>query len=195
MPITAQPGDLVFFWGTGILSWSISFLTRGPSHCGLLIDPNLVTDDGAGKGGPYLCESTRNDGKDGVRVSSLPNRIAEYDRGGSICIAHLDAKTRSMLDYEKMWNLLYARVDRDRYAVLELAEYLAHRLPFVQYIPAWNDPGRVYCSQLVGMMLATSLPGVHPFLSRPRDFFEMKIFSDIQWLYGKPRDVKKFNTV
>lgn len=193
--IFGQPGDIVFFWGTGLLSWSIEFLTKGPSHCGILIDPRLVTDDGAGQGGPYLAESTRNDGKDGVRVSSLPNRIAEYDKGGAIAIARLDTKTSSALDYEKMWNLLYARVDRDRYNAIELAEYLARRIPFVEYIPAWNDPGREYCSQLVGMMLATSLPGIHPFLSRPRDFFEMRLYSSLEWLHGTPRKVNKFNTV
>jgi hypothetical protein len=194
MTLIYQPGDLIFFYGTGFLSSAIRlFAGGGPSHCAMLIDPSTVSDGGAGLRGPYIAESTIRQGQDGVQINSLPLRIASYDKGGSIAICRRDQ--RIPLDFAKMWELLYLRVGRDHYEKIALAEYVARWVPLLHYVPAYNNPHREDCSDLVTMLLAAGrLPGLNPFLTTPKTLFEMKMFAGIEWLAGKPRDVDKFNS-
>lgn len=197
MPITAQPGDLIFFFGTGILSNIIKLFSHGPTHSAMIIDPSSVTDDGAGEGGPYIAESSIERHIDGVQINSLPIRIRSYDRGGSIALARLDPRIRTVLDFPAMWKLLYTIVNRDRYDKLELLEYVARHVPFIEYVPQWDNPNREVCSELLAMLFAAGgLPGLEPFDSTPGTLMWMKIYSSpLEWLYGRPRNVKKFNTV
>lgn len=78
--LTFQPGDLLFFRGTGFASRTIEFVTRGPSHVGIITSWR-------GHGKTVLAESTTlcphadlELGKkiDGVQIQDPIERISDY---------------------------------------------------------------------------------------------------------------------
>ena len=191
--ISPTPGDIAFFWGRGFLPWAIeTFTHRGPSHCSMFIDPALVVDDGAGLGGPYTVESTIIGCEDGVQITSFPIRSANYD--GSIAVAHLRQATREKMDFPRMWDMVRAKVNRDNYNKLELGQYLARKLPILEWLPQDPNPGAEVCSELVMMLLALSFPGLDPFRTNPQRVLEMNIFASVEWIHGTPQTLRKFNT-
>jgi hypothetical protein len=196
--LNAAPGDLLFLWGTTWVGKAIEWWTGGPSHSAILIDPSTVTDQGGGLGGPYLAESTITGpifGKhiDGVQVSSLPIVLAGYD--GSIALCRLAPRVRTMLRFDRMWELLYAKVNRDRYEKLELLEYVARAIPLVNDIPQWDQQHREVCSELVTQLLAAGgLPDLDPFCTTPQRLIQMQIYGSLEWLKGPARRVKGFNS-
>jgi hypothetical protein len=202
IPTDARPGDLVFFWGTGFLSWAISHFTggfkgRAPSHVGMIIDPKYVSDDGAGKGGPYMAESTILGGIDGVQVNSLPLRATGYS--GSIALCRLRPTLRSFLNFGRMTDLLYAKANHDTYNKLELGEYLLREVPLIQYLPDLyrSDKGMEVCSELVTILLAAGgLPGLNPATTAPQGLLEMAIFDgEPEWIVGPAMPLTRYNSL
>jgi hypothetical protein len=90
-----------------------------------------------------------------------------------------------------------ARVNRDRYNVLELGAYVARMIPVVQDLPFWYKPNshEEVCSELIAELLAAGgLPGLRPYETPPQEIADLKIYSGCLQVAGKPASIKKFNS-
>jgi len=190
-------GDIIAFGGKGFLSDAIEWLTGSKlSHVAMVLDPRLRVD-GRPQAEPQIVESTILNGRNGVQINPLAARLAMCGAGERVWVLRLSDAIRGFLDWDRLWAFAMARVNRDRYNVLELGAYVARMIPLMQDLPLWYKPNshEEVCSELVAELLAAGgLPGLRPYETPPQGIAELKIYADCRQLMGKPAAIRKFNS-
>ena len=192
-----RSGDILAFGGTGFVSDAIEELTRSKlSHVAMVLDPRLNVN-GKPQTELQIVESTILNGKNGVQINSLTVRLAMCGGGERVFLLRLSDAIHGFLAWDRLWAFAIARVNRDRYNVLELGAYMARRIPLVQDLPFWYRPNshQEVCSELVAELLAAGgLPALRPYQTSPQGIAELNIFADCRQLKGKPAAIRKFNS-
>lgn len=100
-----QPGDLIFFWGTGFSSRVIEWVTRGPSHVGICCD-SIFHDAFLLAESTSLCprpDVISGEMVEGVQFQRPDQRIADYGDRAVVMrlreIWELESAEVSELDY------------------------------------------------------------------------------------------------
>lgn len=194
-----QGGELVFFWGAhDILSDGIRTITGGlkehaPSHSGMVYDVNLLLPDGSKQTEWYLLESTILNGKNGVQLNKLADRVNGYD--GAVAITYLSERIRSFLNWPAIWGCAQQKLGVVHYNIAEIAAYLANLVLPQPLAIDKSDPNAVVCSELLAELLqAGGFPGLDPFRTPPERLFQMRMYREIAVLSGNPY-VDDFNRV
>src|ERR1035441_3886021 len=104
-----RPGDLVMFWGRSALSSAIERIDAGPSHSAMIRQPLTAEAD------VTICQSTIQNGHNGVQTDPLGATIAGYDAGASIAAMRLADATRSKIDWFKFYAVIGAAEDHVGY--------------------------------------------------------------------------------
>jgi hypothetical protein len=162
----------------------------------MVLDPRLRVD-GRPQAEPQIVESTILNGRNGVQINPLAARLAMCGAGERVWVLRLSDAIRGFLDWDRLWAFAMARVNRDRYNVLELGAYVARMIPLMQDLPLWYKPNshEEVCSELVAELLAAGgLPGLRPYETPPQGIAELKIYADCRQLMGKPAVMRKFNS-
>ena len=187
-----RPGDLVMFWGRSPLSRAIEWIDAGPSHSAIIRQP--VTDEGADA---TICQSTIQDGVNGVQTDPLGATIAGYDTGASIAALRLDDTTRSKIDWEQFYAVIGADEDRVKYDIPDLVEFLIRDVPILGARVAQGEhKARMVCSSWVTAVLESCgvLTGINWTEVTPQQLVEMHIYRDFLPLLGNPKP-SRFNTI
>ena len=190
-------GDVIAFGGTGLVSGAIEWLTGSKlSHVAMVLDP-LLNVDGQPQTELQIVECTILNGRNGVQINALTARLAMCGPGDRGWVLRISDAIRRYLDWDRLWAFAMARVNRDRYNVLELGAYVARLIPVVQDLPLWYRPNshEEVCSELVAERLAAGgLAGLSPYETRPQSIAELKIYAGCTQIIGKPAVIKNFNT-
>ena len=191
-------GDIIAFGGKGFLSDAIERLSGSKlSHVAMVLDERL-TVDGKAQTCLNIVESTILNGQNGVQINPLAARLAMCGEGERVWVLRISDAVRGFLDWDRLWAFAMARVNRDRYNVLELGAYVARMIPIVQDLPLWYKPNshEEVCSELVAELLAAGgLPGLRPYETSPQGIAELKIYAGCTQLIGKPAVIREFNSL
>jgi hypothetical protein len=200
-----RAGDIVLFDGgntsdvlhliTNVLSNGIEVYSRSKSSHTAMVWPLDVPINGQQQNELYVIESTIRNGINGVQLNPLAQRVAEHERSWGL---RLSPFWNANLDYGNMWQVAAAKLNKDRYNVLEIAEYLLRYVPIIGEIPAFSQstPGMEVCSELMAILLrAGRIPGLHPALMSPQAIAELAIYENCIQLNGTPAMIARFNTV
>lgn len=182
-----QPGDVIVFWGTGLLSDSIEKLGGGPSHTAVVRQGAHPLDIGDA----VLIESSIEGAENGVQTHSIGTRVAGYDPGGSIAALLLDNETRGRIDWEKF----YAFCGRcDGIVKYDIRGLLGFLLPEALERP--EPTSEMVCSVFAGALLnyCGAAPDLDWGRTRPEDLVKRKMYRSALTLYGNP-PLKDFNTL
>src|ERR1039458_2791826 len=189
-----RPGDLVMFWGRSPLSWAIELIDAGPSHSAMIRQPLTAESD------VTICQSTIQNGHNGVQTDPLGATIAGYDAGASIAAMRLDDATRSKIDWFKFYAVIGAAEDHVGYDIPVLFEFLIRALA----IPAARGPlgargenkAKMVCSSWVTAVFESCgvLTGINWTHVTPQQLVEMHIYRDFLPLLGNPKP-SRFNTI
>ncbi len=175
-----RPGDLVFYWGSGLLSRLIELLSgNGPSHVQIV---EAVLPDGT----VMIAESTIENGASGVQRHALAESIAGYPAGSKCGAMLLDDFTRARADWTKLTPYIDALVaGKLGYDVLGLLKFLA---PEGLRESQANDR-KTLCSSFIaavyqelGILFAVPVSQVSP-----QWLISMRIYKLFVALMGKPK--------
>ena len=186
-----RPGDLVMFWGKSPLSFAIELIDAGPSHSAIIRQPFTPESDAT------ICQSTIQNGHNGVQTDPLGATIAGYDTGASIAALRLDDATRSRIDWFKFYEVIGAAEDRVGYDIPDLFEFLIRDVPILGARVAQGEhKARMVCSSWVTAVLESCgvLTGINWTQVTPQQLVEMHIYQDFLPLLGNPKP-SRFNTI
>ena len=175
------PGDVIAFGGSGLFSWLIKRVTRSTvSHVGVVMDAYPNGSDRVVK----VIESTSLDGRKGVIVSRMSERVTSY--AGDVWWLPLSPAVRYKLDEPRFFRFLHAQ-DGKRYDVLQ-AVLSPLRLDF------WNAEsyGRMFCSELVvgALEAAGAISKVNASRMTPHELIDLPIYApEYCQLKGSPREI------
>ena len=202
-----RAGDIIGFDGSdtsdcvhlvkNVLSNGIEVVTDSRLSHLAMVWPMDVPVNGKPQVELHIIESTILGGVDGVQLNPLAQRMAD-EAHGRVYAFYLAERWRDFLAWGDMWALAASKLGTDRYNVLEIAEYLARHIPFVQEIPALYapNPHAEVCSELVALMLRRGgIPGLHPPVMPPQAVIELAIFECYAQLSGPPREILRFNSI
>lgn len=197
-----RPGDIVLFDGSlanpcddlggAILAGGIEAVSDSVASHSAMIVP--ATFPGLTGPSPHLIESTILDGVDGVQTHPVEERLTSGQRAWWLALSD---RFRNFLDFEAMWLLAEAKVNRDAYNVLEIGKYLARHVPILSELPALyeSDDNQEVCSELVAMLLqAGGIPGLNPAICSPQTLAELRIYRACIQILGPPKTIERFNT-
>jgi hypothetical protein len=182
----ARPGDAVFFWGKGPLSFLIEWFSRGPSHCGAI--------ESVANGAVLFSESTIENGVNGVQTNDLASRVATYDKGGSVVLCRLSAGSRVGFDPVKFQRAIERAQGAVTYGVLDLAEFL---LPILELREFKSDSKHMVCSAWLAALWISCGVLSHIDYSKmtPADLLNMALYRDMLPLLGPVPKAPGFNTI
>ncbi len=205
------PGDLIVFFGRGIISWLVQLFASGPSHVGVVRHPVTPAGD------VQLVESTieervnldclcdaclkRNNTppmppRNGVQTTPLHRRVANYQ--GSILWLPLSDEARLRIHWFQFYKALGESDGRVKYGVDDLFEFLARQIPILGPRVAQNaHDDEMVCSAFACWLYerANVLHNINWSEVTPQDLCEMKLFRDAVPILGAPPRIRRFNTL
>jgi hypothetical protein len=200
-----RAGDVIVFDGgdtsdlvhlaTNVLSNGIECVTQSNLSHAAMLWPMDVPVNGKAQTELYIIESTIRDGRNGVQLNPLAQRVAEHGRTWAL---RLSARIRAYIDWGTVWATATGKLDRDKYNVGEILMYLLRHVPVVQEIPQLyqSTPGAEVCSELVAELLrAGGIPGLRPATISPQILSELRIYAECIQLAGEPAAIARFNSV
>ncbi|MCP3866917.1 MAG: hypothetical protein GY703_02235 [Gammaproteobacteria bacterium] len=198
-----KPGDVVAFGGKGHFSEIIKFATRSSvSHVGCILQTR-ITDDTTDRFFNQIIESTDLNGFNGVNISRLSDRMADYD--GEIWWLPLKKRIRrKAFDQKKFFDFLFnqakGRKPYDVPQALKSALDTLDTLPFGLRGPGYNreDFSKFFCSELVaaGLEMAGSVGNINASEVTPIELCRWNIYKNTYYqLKGSKRmAIEGFNT-
>jgi len=182
-----RPGDLIFYWGTALLSRIIETVdAQGPSHVQIV---DRVDLDGT----VWIAESTMGKGEpNGVQRHPLTVSILAYPNGSKVGAALLDDETRARADFSALDPYVDSCIGKIAYDVLGLAKFL---LPEALREGQINDHNMVCSSFVTSAWEAMRiLYGIPYSQASPQLLLAMKLYQAFVPLVGTPVP-HNFNTV
>jgi hypothetical protein len=186
-----RAGDIIMFWGSSPLSRVIECINAGPSHSAILRQPVTADSDAT------ICQSTIQNGHNGVQTDPLGWTIGGYDKAGSIAALRLDDAIREKIDWQKFYAVIGAADGNVRYDVADLFEFLLRGVPILGVRVAQAEhKTRMVCSSWVTAVLESCgvLTGINWTQVSPQQLVEMHIYKDFIPLFGNPK-LSRFNTI
>ncbi len=174
-----QRGDLVFFWGSGLLSRLIEFFGNGPSHV-------VIVESVRADGTVWIAESTIHNGIAGVQRQSLAELIAGYPSGSKAGAMLLDDFTRGRADWTKLTPFVDSLIaGKTGYDIAGLLKFLA---PEGLRESQVNDR-KMVCSSVIAAIYqrVSVLYGVPYSQVGTQWLIEMNIFKQFVPLMGNPK--------
>lgn len=174
-------GDVIFSWGSGLLSHAIELLSdNGPSHVQIYDSEDMIV------------ESTIENGVSGVQRNKLSDSVLYYPAGSKIGAALLSEETRARADWSKFDPFVDSCVGKVAYDVAGLVKFLE---------PQGIREGQINDKKMVCSSFATALfealnilYGIPYSQVSPQWFLEMRLFSSFVPLLGDPKP-HNFNTL
>lgn len=190
-----QPGDLIAFQGSGIISSLIEAFAAGPSHIGII---RAVNRDGTGLKVVKMTESTIENGRNGVQTNRLSERLANYDLGGKAWWLPLADEIRQNIDWFKFYQFIGASEGHVTYDTGGLFEFILRGIPVLgPRLGQAEHRTQMVCSGFVTAVLESCgvLRGINWSKVSPQDVIEMRIFKGCTQILGTPGMLHNFNSV
>ncbi len=185
------PGDIVMFWGKGLLSHAIELASDGPSHCAIVRQPLTMGSDAT------IVESTIDGKLNGVQTHPLGSRVENYDAGAAIAVLRLSAAARAKLNLFRFYGFIGAAEGHVRYDTPDLVEFLLRDVPILGARLAQGEhKAEMVCSSWVTAVLEKCgvLSNINWTQAMPQQIVEMALYEDWVPLLGNPK-LKRFNTI
>lgn len=186
-----RPGDHVFFYGTGLLSDTIEFVSDGgPSHCATVRNGLQDGDE------VRIVECTILNGLNGVQTNLLDRRIANYD-DSPIVACLLSDEARKTMDLFNFYKFIGQCEGEIKYDVPDLFEFLARMTPVIgsRLFQVPHDKVMVCSAWCTALDEASGLlRGFNYTKMMPEDLLQIKMYSKAVPLYKEAKLVR-FNTL
>ena len=192
-----QQGDVIAFGGKGHISEAIKWFTRsGVSHVGVILQRRVSGYD-RGDFFNEIIESTSLNGKRGVQVNRLSDRL-EQDHDTQIWWLPLSRTSRRKFDAERFFKFMLEQKGKD-YDFMQAAGSA------IDWLDKWGGPGanredfdRFFCSELAaaGHEMSRVLPPLNSSEVTPIDLCRFQIFADEYYqLQGDRREISRYNSM
>ena len=196
-----QPGDIFAFSGNGFISSGIKLFTHSPiSHVGIVLETKLsIYDDPQPGRIIQLIESTTLNGRKGVQINRLSERLENYD--GEVWWTPLSDDIRERCDWVRFYDYLLKQVGK-AYDYNEVGGMTVRRLSKIPFIgrlftnPRNSD--KFYCSELAcsALQRAGAIDqDVNYSEIAPQDLMQMKLYRGAYQVKGKSLEIPRFNTL
>lgn len=198
-----KPGDVIAFGGKGHFSEIIKFATSSDvSHVGVILQTRIAEDE-TGRFFNQIIESASLNGFNGVNISRLSDRLANYE--GDMWWLPLSKKIRNnRFNQKKFYDFLFnqakSRKPYDMPQAIKSALDVLDELPFGQNGPGYNseDFSKFFCSELVaaGLEMAGAVGSINASEVTPIDLCRWNIYkSSYYQLKGDSnKKISRFNT-
>ncbi len=199
-----RAGDIIAFGGKGNFSEIIKWATRATvSHVGIILQSTIVDAPALGTDHYFnqIIESTSLNGKSGVMISRLSDRVATYD--GEIWWLPLGAHPRTKVDanletfYGWCLNQDHKPYDMPQ-AIKSALDVLDKALGPLSPTLNQEDFTRFFCSELAAAALekAGAIPEINASEVTPVDLCSFRIFeTDYVQIGGATKEIRTYNSV
>jgi hypothetical protein len=194
-----RQGDLIGFGGTGFVSGGIELFTRSPlSHIGIVLDTQVSIGGQPQQGHVImLIESTSLNGKSGVQINRLSERVSNYP--GKVWWLPLADAIRAKCDWQKFYDYALS-LDGHPYAYIPVAmmvfEPIAHWPIIGRLVQNPRDTSQLFCSALDAALIEKA-GGLDFNINfdevSPQDLAAMPLYSGATQIKGPATDIPHFN--
>jgi len=192
-----KAGDVIAFGGKGELSNIIKIATRsGVSHIGVILQSQLRDDD-EDRFFNQIIESTSLDGREGVQISRMSDRIRAYD--GELW--WLPRDDTLPFDQKKFFNFLFAQ-DGKKYDLIQALKAGVDLLDRLKITRNTEDFDKLFCSELVagGLEAAGTVGEINASEVTPIDLCRWRIYEKTYYQLesgkglGSVKTISRYNT-
>lgn len=200
-----KPGDIIAFGGKGNFSELIKWATRATvSHVGIIMQTQVKDVPGIGEDGylNQIIESASLNGKSGVIISRLSDRVKTYP--GEMWVLRLapDARLRVKTNQEKFYNWCLNQENKPYdvpQAVKSALDLMDKTLGPGSPTLNREDFSSFFCSELVAgaLEIAAVLPPINASEVTPIDLCSFKIFEEdyFQIAGDNLKEIKSYNSI
>jgi len=192
-----QPGDILAFGGKGRFSEIIKWAIRGPvSHVGIVLQTQIV-------GGEHddtrhfnqVIESTSLNGKNGVTINRVSDRINHYD--GELWWLPLSKEIRQRLDGRSFFDFLFKQDGKPYDMPQAIKSGIDIELFGKDWASADEDFAKFFCSELcaAGLEAGNAIDDINASEVTPKDLVQFALYSGHYYqLKGECKRIPGYNT-